>query len=87
MDNQHRMISGYRDLPQEDIDLINEIKEHGLITKALIAKVNHLLETQSMHPPTNWAETEPRRWLAIARTHQQEGQSALVRAVAQPEGF
>jgi hypothetical protein len=29
MDNQHRQIKGYRELSQDVIDLINEIKEAG----------------------------------------------------------
>lgn len=30
MDNQHRKISGYRELTQEDIDLMNRVKAKGL---------------------------------------------------------
>lgn len=29
MDNQHKKIKGYRDLSQEEIDLMNRIKEKG----------------------------------------------------------
>ena len=32
-------------------------------------------------------DATPERWAAIANTHFQEGLMALVRAVAQPEGF
>jgi hypothetical protein len=87
VENQHRLIAGYRDLSQEEIDLINEIKAQSIPAHFLYEQVRTLLEKQSMNPPTDWAVTEPMRWLAIFKTHHQEGQSALVRAVAQPTGF
>lgn len=34
MDNQHRKISGYRELTQEDIDLMNRVKAKGLAAGA-----------------------------------------------------
>ena len=33
MENQHRKITGYRELSQEEIDLMNRIKAHGEETK------------------------------------------------------
>ena len=40
MDNQHRKISGYRDLKQEEIDLMNEIKAFGPQLDELVGKVD-----------------------------------------------
>lgn len=72
VDNQHRQISGYRDLTATEISLINEIKEKE-------TEVGRL-----------WQEVMSRggsdvRWLAIAKTHFEEGFSAFVRAIAKPE--
>lgn len=33
MDNQHRKISGYRELSQAEIDLMNRIKAHAELTR------------------------------------------------------
>lgn len=71
VDNQHQKISGYRDLSQPEIDLMNDVK-------AMESDVAQL-----------WREIAGQdeiggRWLAIARTHFQEGFSALVRSIAQP---
>lgn len=74
MDNQHKLIKGYRDLSQSDIDMINMIKEYaedfGKFCEALSA--NSELD---------------QRWVAIGKTHLQQGIMALVRAVAKPETF
>ena len=67
-------ISGYRDLSEADIALINKIKEEGLALRALIDTVDNVAAVD-------------RRWLAIGRTHLQEGLMAVVRAIARPEGF
>lgn len=46
MENQHQHIKGYRDLTQEEIDLMNRIKEHGEQTRKLIGEVNRHVERQ-----------------------------------------
>lgn len=73
MENQHRKISGYRELDQADIDLMNTIKAQGPVLEHLIAAVR--------------AEGGDQRWAAIAQTHFQEGLMALTRAIAKPEFF
>ena len=79
MDNQHRKITGYRELNQDEIDLMNQIKEQGLFLKKLHDKTaDHIANDLSTDPG------ERRRWLAIARTHYQQGLMALTRAVAPP---
>jgi hypothetical protein len=72
VDNQHKQISGYRDLSQDEIDAINEIKAYEKTVGELWRRVGDV-------------EGVDRRWMAIARTHFEEGFSAFVRAVAQPE--
>jgi len=39
MENQHQQIKGYRDLSQQEIDLMNEIKAKGEELRTLIAKI------------------------------------------------
>ena len=72
MDNQHKMISGYRDLSQEEIDGINEIKKAEIAIGELWKGVTFI-------------EGVDMRWMNIAKTHFEEGFSAFVRAVAKPE--
>ena len=91
MENQHRKITGYRELSQEEIDLMNEIKAKGWELQTLINKVNSFNELttdengQEVQPQVK--KSEAPRWASIARTHFQEGCMALTRAVAKPEFF
>jgi len=74
MDNQHRKITGYRELSQAEIDLMNMVK-------AKAKEVGDLVE--------NMERTEgiDRRWLAIAATDLQKGFMSLTRSIAKPEFF
>ena len=74
MDNQHKQIKGYRDLSQEEIDLMNEIKAKGVELGALVAK---LRTTEGLD----------QRWISIGATDLQTGLMALTRGVAQPTTF
>ena len=74
MDNQHKLIKGYRDLSQAEIDLMNKIKAHGVQFGFLIDELNAM-------------ESTDKRWIAIARTDFQTGLMAAVRSVAKPESF
>lgn len=97
MENQHRKITGYRELSQAEIDLMNRIKAHAEATKELAADVAVHLGNQSRNAAaqsehderelTRIGEAAPSRWLAIARTDLQTGFMALTRAVAQPTTF
>lgn len=64
-------VRGYRNLTAGEIDQINAIKEAEEELAGLWGSVERDSRTDS-------------RWLAVARTHFQEGFSALVRSVAQP---
>lgn len=74
MDNQHRKITGYRELEQPEIDLMNLIKEEG---KAIGVLVDRLRKNPDLD----------QRWVSIGATELQQGFMALVRSVAQPEFF
>lgn len=69
-------ITGYRQLVEEETAMINIIKAHGTALGELIERL----------PNLGSGEVDM-RWVAIGRTHLQEGIMALVRAVARPEGF
>lgn len=75
MDNQHRQISGYRELDEDDIATINEIKTLG----EQIGR--QVLDLQARGPLYD------QRWIAIGKTDLQQGIMALVRGVAQPTTF
>ncbi len=93
MENQHRKITGYRELNQEEVDLMNEIKTLGPVIESVLLKVQkHLVGTvideecdpdvaQRKHNAT------PERFLAMAKTELQTGLMYATRAVAQPEFF
>lgn len=74
MGNQHRQIKGYRELSQEEIDLMNEIKGKGAELGELVAK---LRAQQGLD----------QRWISIGATDLQTGLMALTRGVAQPTFF
>ncbi|MCP4115381.1 MAG: hypothetical protein GY737_08225 [Desulfobacteraceae bacterium] len=84
MKNQHEKIKGYRDLSQQEVDLMNEIKAKGEELGALMNNLTHGLYN-SGHGADYIAEGA--RWQAIAKTHLQQGIMAAVRAVAQPTTF
>ena len=77
MDNQHRQIKGYRELNEVEIALMNKIKEKGVELQSLIDDLGN------SEGPT---KADP-RWLAIGKTHLQEGLMSLTRAIAKPESF
>jgi hypothetical protein len=80
VDNQHKQIKGYRDLSQSEIDLMNEVKQAEVTLGELWRKVG-AIEAQGdrAHPHA----CDP-RWHAVAKTHFEEGFSALVRSIARP---
>ena len=76
MDNQHKKISGYRDLTQGEIDLINAMKEK----EAELGTMMTLAEAVIVE--TN--DREAGRWLSLARTHLETGMMFAIKAIARP---
>ena len=74
MKDQHKHIKGYRDLTQEEIDLMNRIKQKGEELRELLVVIGNV-------------ENIDLRWLAIAETKLQLGLMAATRAVARPTTF
>jgi SMC interacting uncharacterized protein involved in chromosome segregation len=98
MENQHRKISGYRELSQEEIDLMNEIKALGPQIETVIKKVkkHHLIQRKrisGMAVDQLTAEVDrlelatPELFLALAKTDMQTGLMYMTRSVAQPTFF
>lgn len=74
MENQHRKIKGYRELTQEEVNLMNTSKE-------LAAAVGSLIEVLEK------TEDIDQRWLAVSKTDLQKGFMSLVRSIARPTTF
>lgn len=74
MDNQHKKITGYRDLSAEEIAMMNAVKD-------LAKKVGDLVESLETVPNLD------QRWVAEGKMNLQVGFMELVRAVAQPTTF
>ena len=87
MENQHQKITGYRDLTQVEIDLMNEIKAEGVRLHALVEKVQAYIKTVNMTPHETQQPFAPARWAAMASTDFQTGLMFLTRAVARPSSF
>lgn len=65
-------VKGYRNLTQAEVDLINEVKDAERKLGELWRKITG-------------EDATDKRWAAVARTHFEEGCSALVRSIARPD--
>jgi hypothetical protein len=74
MDNQHRKIADYRELGEDEIELMNSVKAYGNSLGQIILSLEQM-------PAID------KRWLAIGKTDLQKGIMSVVRAIAQPESF
>ena len=72
--DQHKLIKGYRDLTQAEIDAMNAVKAEGV-------RLGILIEEMRDNPELD------QRWVDIAETHLQQGCMAAVRSIAQPTSF
>lgn len=72
MENQHKKITGYRDLSQGEIDAMNSIKE-------LEARFNGMIDHLKSIP-----DIDPRQ-VALAATNGEDAFMHAVRAIAKPE--
>lgn len=82
MDNQHQHIKGYRDLTQQEIDLMNEGKALAEQVGAFTEKVKQLAS-----PNAQAGISIDGRWLSIGVTHLQQGFMAVIRSIARPTTF
>ena len=65
-------IKGYREIPPEDIELVNKNKEQE-------ERILRQLEGLAARHDTD------KRWVAIARTHIEQGFGAMNRAILRPD--
>lgn len=98
MNNQHKLISGYRDLTEDEIALMNEVKAKAAEVGTLVEKLRERLPAFKMdgEPVQVGDQTligvseeayETDRWMTIGTDHLQQGFMALTRAVARPTTF
>lgn len=71
MENQHKLIKGYRDLAQSEIDGMNSIKALEVDTGELFKQITEI-------------DGVDQRSLALAKTKLQEGFMWFVRSIAKP---
>ena len=74
MDNQHEKIKGYRDLSEQEIYLMNEVKELAEKCGELTGAIGR-------------AEGIDMCWLSIGITDLQKGFMAVTRSIAKPTTF
>ena len=75
MENQHKKIKGYRDLSQQEINDMNDIKAEGERLKNLI---------EAMHSRGSSLDQD---MVIQAESYLKIGIMLAVRAIAQPESF
>jgi len=88
MDNQHKQIKGYRDLSQEEIDLMNKIK-------ALAEQVGELVKELEAKTDIDYFNSDGDdtgicaacSWVSSGKRDLQLGFMQLTRAVAKPTTF
>ena len=81
VDNQHKKITGYRDLSEAEIALMNEAKELSEKVGDFVDKVEFL---NNDHDPDIGIDM---RWCNIGKTDLQKGFMALIRSIARPTTF
>lgn len=74
MDNQHKKITGYRELTQQEINAMNVVKDLGEEINEIVSEMESV-------------DTFDQRWVAIAKEDLQKGIMFAVRAIAQPNSF
>lgn len=90
---QQPKITGYRQLNEDEANLMNAIKALGGEAETLMKRVDAHLSAQAGAALNDTVEqdrirfAEPHRWKAISKTHLQEALMALTRSVAQPSSF
>lgn len=88
-DHKGLPVAGYQPQSDAKVQLVNEFKADE---ERLLRKLEWLMDTNQVFkpsevaaPPGAVAHKYDARWIAVARTHFQEGFMALNRAVFQPQ--
>lgn len=80
-------LTGYRELTQQEIDLINKIKATGSVLESLVQEVHDHLNNQVGDDADFGPIFEPFRWAEMGKQNLQSGLMFLTRSVAQPTNF
>lgn len=74
MDNQHKLIKGYRDLSEGEIKAMNAVKSEAERIGLLVEELEANTDLDA-------------RWVSITKDHLQQGFMADVRSIAKPTTF
>ena len=74
MDNQHKLIKGYRDLSEGEIKAMNAVKSEAERIGLLVEELEANTDLDA-------------RWVIITKDHLQQGFMAAVRSIAKPTTF
>ena len=74
MDNQHKLIKGYRDLSEGEIKAMNAVKSEAERIGLLVEELEANTDLDA-------------RWVSVAKDHLQQGFMAAVRSIAKPTTF
>ena len=74
MDNQHKLIKGYRDLSEGEIKAMNAVKSEAERIGLLVEELEANTDLDA-------------RWVSIAKDHLQQGFMAAIRSIAKPTTF
>ena len=77
MKDQHKLIKGYRDLSQEEIDVMNEAKELATQVGELCSKLESEADNLDLD----------KRWLQEGIMNLQTGFMQIIRSIAKPTSF
>lgn len=80
-------LTGYRELTQQEIDLINKIKATGSVLESLIEEIHTHLRIQVVESDDSDITLEPFQWADMGKQNLQTGLMFLTRSVAQPTNF
>lgn len=74
MENQHKLIKGYKDLSQDQINLMNKVKQKGI-------ELGELIQSLRLSEDVDSA------WILIGETQLKQGLMAITRAITKPDFF
>lgn len=88
MDNQHKLIRGYRDLSEEEIESMNAVKAEGEVLSELCLTLRERVQRMPTGSLVEKAEKEEAlRWLDAGELQLQQGLMAITRSIARPTSF
>lgn len=85
---QQPKITGYRQLTEEEVALMNEAKALAEQCGAFVEKLRKYVPSiDAPHPTLAPGGTLDQRWISIGATQLQQGFMAVTRGIAQPTTF